>query len=68
MKDATPKYEDGKEAMITCPECGSPKLVVRTNTANGGQFLGCPNWPNCKHTQSIPESWKMRATGQPELF
>lgn len=61
------KWEDGLEAKIICPECGSPVLVVRTNSKNGGQFLGCPRWPECKHSEPIPESWKMRAQGQPEL-
>lgn len=65
---AAVKFADGTEAKITCPDCGSPILVVRTNNQNGGQFLGCPKWPECKHTQPIPEEWKMRAQGARELW
>lgn len=33
-----------------CPECGG-KLVVRNGKY--GQFLGCSNYPNCKHIEKI---------------
>lgn len=63
------KLPDGKEMEIYCPECGSgTKLVVRTNRKQDHQFLGCPNWPECNHTQSIPESVRMRLAGQQSLF
>lgn len=59
----------GLEVAITCPKCGpATKLKVRENHQNGSQFLGCPNWPQCDHTQGIPEHVKMEAAGQPRLF
>ena len=61
------KFEANKETDIPCPTCGA-KLIVKTNKANGNQFLGCPRWPECNYTRPIPESWKMRAAGQEELF
>ena len=62
-------FEDGESGEVECPRCvPRVKMVVRTNRANGGQFLGCPNWPECPETTDIPESWRMRALGQPELF
>ncbi|MEA1999658.1 MAG: topoisomerase DNA-binding C4 zinc finger domain-containing protein [Euryarchaeota archaeon] len=62
-------FDNNTESGVLCPKCNPPvKLIVKTNSHNGNQFLGCPNWPNCKHTQVIPEEWKMRAAGQQELF
>jgi ssDNA-binding Zn-finger/Zn-ribbon topoisomerase 1 len=37
-----------------CPECGRP-LAIRTNTKNHSQFLGCTGYPECSHTEAIPE-------------
>lgn len=61
------KLPDKKETEKACPKCGS-KLIVRTNRANESQFLGCPRWPECQHTEPIPESIRMRLQGQPTLF
>jgi ssDNA-binding Zn-finger/Zn-ribbon topoisomerase 1 len=62
-----PRFEDGLQTDIHCPDCGGV-FIVRTNKANGGQFLGCSNWPDCQNTRPIPEEWVMRAQGQAELF
>lgn len=62
-----PLFKNGTESDVTCPDCKT-KLKVRTNRENGSQFLGCPNYPECRHTHPIPESWIMRAQGQAELF
>lgn len=60
---------DGTVMAISCPKCGpASRLVVRTRKDGKGQFLGCPNWPECDHTAEIPESIKMRAAGQRGLF
>jgi len=61
------KFETNKETEISCPKCGA-RLLVKENRYSGRQFLGCPRWPDCDHTQEIPESMIMRATGQRELF
>jgi len=60
------------EVSRTCPICreegrGSVKLIVRTNRDNGTQFLGCPNWPACTHSEPIPEHVKMEAAGAARL-
>jgi predicted RNA-binding Zn-ribbon protein involved in translation (DUF1610 family) len=61
--------DDKQEVEISCPKCGAAtKLQVRTNRNNGNQFLGCPNWPGCNHTQSIPEYFYIKASGQKTLF
>ena len=63
------KFQDNTETDIFCPHCVPPrKLIVKTNRHNGGQFLGCPNYPQCNFTREIPEAWKMRAAGQVGLF
>jgi restriction system protein len=33
----------------TCPKCGG-NLVQRTTKQSGKQFLGCSNFPKCRHT------------------
>lgn len=33
-----------------CPYCKTGKLVIRINTANGRQFLGCSHYPYCDQT------------------
>jgi ssDNA-binding Zn-finger/Zn-ribbon topoisomerase 1 len=50
-----------------CPECGAT-LVERVNRATNEPFLGCSRWPECKHTEPLPESVKLRRAGQQELF
>jgi ssDNA-binding Zn-finger/Zn-ribbon topoisomerase 1 len=53
----------------SCPSCGpAVSLIVRTNHETGSQFLGCPNYPDCRHTEPIPESVRMTLHGQPTLF
>ena len=42
-----PKYD---KKMHICPNCGI-KLVLRNG--RNGQFYGCPNYPNCRHTEKV---------------
>lgn len=58
---------------IPCPSCaengrGRVLLVVRVNRKTGHEFMACPEWPECSHTQSVPEAARMIAAGQPMLF
>lgn len=55
-----------------CPAClelGMPDipLVERANKSSGGHFLGCSRWPDCAHTEEIPESVRMRRMGAETL-
>jgi DNA topoisomerase-1 len=43
------KPNDHKKNVI-CPECGS-KLLVKEG--KNGKFIGCSNYPSCKHTSSL---------------
>jgi len=60
------RLKDGKETERTCPVCGS-RLIVRTQRTTGHQFLGCPKWPECSHTEPIPEAVIMKAAGAQTL-
>lgn len=50
-----------------CPQCGA-NLVERTNRTTNEPFLGYSRWPECKHTEPLPESVKLRRQGQQELL
>lgn len=62
------KFSVNSQTERYCPNHPTVKLIVKENRQNGNQFLGCPEWPDCDHTEGIPETMKMRALGQPELF
>lgn len=32
------------------------------------QFLGCPDYPRCRHTQALPEDVKLTLRGQKRLL
>lgn len=36
-----------------CPDCGDGDLVIRVGRY--GKFIGCTNYPECKHTEAISE-------------
>lgn len=56
---ATQEIEPTKlEAVLVgkpCPECKN-ELVVRTNKRDGTKFFACSNFPQCKYTESDPNS------------
>ena len=61
--------QPGDLVSVRCPNCSADtKLIVKRNRKSGELFLGCPNWPSCKHTLPIPEHIKMEEAGQPKLF
>jgi len=39
---------------LECPECGKPMVAKRGRGAKGG-FLGCSSYPQCRHTEPIPD-------------
>lgn len=41
---------DGKLKTTNCPYCQTGKLVIRQNSTNATQFLGCSHYPNCNQT------------------
>jgi len=41
---------DGTLNATACPYCKTGKLVIRQNTSNGSQFLGCSHYPSCNQT------------------
>ncbi len=41
---------EGNLKSTNCPYCQTGKLVIRLNSTNGSQFLGCSHYPNCDQT------------------
>ena len=54
------------EVAINCPACGQ-RLLVRTNKETQQDFLGCSEWPECEHTETLPHDIRMRRAGAPLL-
>ncbi|WP_404403697.1 type I DNA topoisomerase [Pelagibacterium halotolerans] len=52
-----PPREDGSDPRL-CPTCGTGQLSLKLGKY--GAFIGCSNYPECRHTQQLAES----ATGQ----
>lgn len=51
----------------TCPRCAPDRMVVRRNGETGDEFLGCVNWPECKHTEPLPLDMQLRRQGAEPL-
>jgi DNA helicase-4 len=41
---------EGALSTANCPYCQTGKLVIRQNSLNHAQFLGCSHYPNCDQT------------------
>lgn len=41
---------DGNLKTTNCPYCQTGKLVIRENSLNSNQFLGCSHYPKCNQT------------------
>lgn len=54
INHASQEYIPAQEHVV-CAECHSP---MRQRTGPTGPFLGCSNYPACKHTQNMPISDK----------
>lgn len=50
-----------------CPRCTTGQMQTRINHDSGEQFLGCSNYPYCKHTEPLPLDVQLRAQGAPTL-
>lgn len=62
-----PQINSDIQLSKVCPECGRD-LKIRTNSTNGSQFIACTGFPDCRHTETIPETLKMQLAGAPTLF
>lgn len=52
---------------LNCPKCGR-RLQIKRRRKDGRNFLGCTGYPECEHTQPLPQDVAMRALGQCEMF
>jgi ssDNA-binding Zn-finger/Zn-ribbon topoisomerase 1 len=57
----------GKKTASSCSDCGAV-MVVRQNRQDESFFLGCNQYPYCKHTEEITEELYMELIGHPKLF
>jgi len=58
----------GTRTARKCPEDGcNGMLIIRQNGKTKQHFLGCENYPKCKHTEPLPEDVKMVAMGAKRL-
>lgn len=48
--DIAKKPTEQKLANKNCPKCGKPMLIKRSRF---GEFMACPGFPECRHTESI---------------
>lgn len=62
MNRASEILREGQLVELSCPEHGSP-LLVRRNHLNDSQFLGCPRYPECTYTRSLPTDVILRQQG-----
>jgi len=45
------RFRTPHQAGEPCPRCSNGRLVQRTAKATGQAFLGCSNFPRCRHTE-----------------
>ena len=57
----------GKKTAKSCPDCGAV-LIVRKNRENESFFLGCGDYPNCRHTENIDEAMYLDILGYKKMF
>ena len=58
-----PEKEDGTDPRI-CPVCGTGKLSVKLGKF--GAFIGCSNYPECKHTHPLVDVSDEEASDKPK--
>ena len=56
------------QLVYKCPECGKGNQIIRFNTHTQDHFIACTQYPQCKWTSELPESLRMRLSGQSGLF
>jgi|GEM_PF-3492779 len=54
------------KAIKKCPRCATGQLVIKTKDDNT-KFLGCVEYPHCKHTEPLPLDMLLRESGAPTL-
>lgn len=65
-KDGSVKQEQNKEEEktdIVCPTCGAQMIIKQ---GRFGKFLGCSNYPKCKHIENLNEDGSIKTKEQME--
>lgn len=47
------RFHTAHRAGDSCPRCPDGRLVLRTARSTGSSFLGCSNYPRCRHTEKV---------------
>jgi len=53
-REAMPSVQQEEYVGRTCPTCGTGQLLVKYG--RWGKFIGCSNYPECKHTERYLET------------
>jgi len=56
--------EKNKKLNAICPVCKKGNLIIRQNSENQKYFLGCTEYPDCKHA----ERFTIESKNQLKLF
>ena len=59
-----PVKEDGTDPRI-CPECGNGRLSIKLGKF--GAFIGCSNYPECKHTKPLVDTSDEENSDNPKV-
>lgn len=52
-KENAPRVQPIEKIGRTCPTCGTGDLIIKYGRF--GKFIGCSNYPECKHTEQLLE-------------
>lgn len=52
---------------LRCPGCGTGHLLERENRQNGSRFMGCSEFPRCRHSEPLPAYLELKRAGAVEL-
>jgi DNA topoisomerase-1 len=52
-KEKAPRMQPIEKVGRTCPTCGTGDLIIKYGRF--GKFIGCSNYPECKHTEQLLE-------------
>ena len=59
-----PVKEDETDPRV-CPECGSGRLSIKLGKF--GAFIGCSNYPECKHTKPLVDTSDEESSDSPKI-
>jgi DNA topoisomerase-1 len=55
IKEAVHEYEQEQHDVGPCTKCGKGELMIIHSHKTGKRFVGCNNYPNCRHSFPLPQ-------------